>query len=320
MAAPPPPPPPSRKANVPIDECLFGGSSDSNNNDDAVSLPELRRIASLGIVDQGSFRGIAWRLLLGYISPNRLEWNAVLTEQRTLYCDLIQGFFSHSTDNGNDLRGHHGKRAAVRRKQREEERKQREEERLEQERQREQVDRVLTQLEKASLTDDTDTKQANTSTSSSQDETVSMECDAGENNQEEEVIPTPPSKDGSTQCVPSRIREQWKRSGRDSSVLVEISNGHSNVLLIPEDESSKWEQFYENATLLDEIRKDVVRTHPDLFFFLEPEQNLGQRRHAAMERILFLWAKLNKGVSYILMCVYIYYIIGITHFQLCIII
>lgn len=53
----------------------------------------------------------------------------------------------------------------------------------------------------------------------------------------------------------------------------------------------------ENALLLDEIRKDVIRTHPDLRFFLEPREDLGQKRYAALERILFVWAKLNKGVS-----------------------
>jgi hypothetical protein len=56
----------------------------------------------------------------------------------------------------------------------------------------------------------------------------------------------------------------------------------------------------ENIQLLDEIRKDVIRTHPDLRFFLEPKDDLGQKRYAALERILFVWAKLNKGVSGIL--------------------
>ena len=55
----------------------------------------------------------------------------------------------------------------------------------------------------------------------------------------------------------------------------------------------------ENTFLLDEIRKDVIRTHPDLRFFLEPEEDLGQKRYAALERILFVWAKLNKGVRYV---------------------
>ena len=55
----------------------------------------------------------------------------------------------------------------------------------------------------------------------------------------------------------------------------------------------------ENALLLDEIRKDVIRTHPDLRFFLEPYEDLGQKRYAALERILYVWAKLNKGVRYV---------------------
>ncbi|KAL7530335.1 hypothetical protein ACHAXR_003433, partial [Thalassiosira sp. AJA248-18] len=55
----------------------------------------------------------------------------------------------------------------------------------------------------------------------------------------------------------------------------------------------------ENILLLDEIRKDVIRTHPDLRFFLEPNEDLGQKRYAALERILFVWAKLNKGVRYV---------------------
>ena len=66
-----------------------------------------------------------------------------------------------------------------------------------------------------------------------------------------------------------------------------------------DEESTTWSQFFENASLLDEIRKDVVRTHPDLTFFLEPMDDLGQRRYAAVERILFVWAKLNKGVRYV---------------------
>ena len=45
-----------------------------------------------------------------------------------------------------------------------------------------------------------------------------------------------------------------------------------------------------------EIRKDVVRTHPTLQFYTEPKDNLGIRRHAAIERILFIWAKLNGNL------------------------
>jgi hypothetical protein len=60
-----------------------------------------------------------------------------------------------------------------------------------------------------------------------------------------------------------------------------------------------FQQFLQDAKTLSEIRKDVVRTHPDLRFYLEPQDSLGIRRYAALERILFVWAKLNKGVRYV---------------------
>lgn len=68
----------------------------------------------------------------------------------------------------------------------------------------------------------------------------------------------------------------------------------AHIPLTPHEEADKDEK--ENLHLLDEVRKDVIRTHPDLRFFLEPNEDLGQKRYAALERILFVWAKLNKGV------------------------
>lgn len=151
--------------------------------------------------------------------------------------------------------------------------------------------------------------------------------------------------------IPFKVREQWRKSGRDPDLLsagmgrvasssviekylnvLHISNTgletpvypnpHGDPNWINKDADSdgyegvehsgnflskasstdgdidpKWTTLLENAFLLDEIRKDVVRTHPDLQFFLNPQKNLGLRRYAALERILFVWAKLNKGVS-----------------------
>ena len=104
--------------------------------------------------------------------------------------------------------------------------------------------------------------------------------------------------------VPIRIREEWKKSGHDFDFCFREDQDMNALLLTKpkkknsdDEDDTTWSQLFENATLLDEIRKDVVRTHPDLYFFLEPENNLGKRRYAAIERILFVWARLNKGVS-----------------------
>ena len=118
--------------------------------------------------------------------------------------------------------------------------------------------------------------------------------------------------------LPPKFRDQWKRSG----INLDAKIGHPsffesstaaalgmNQLRVPdfysntdteEEEGQQlcaFQTLLEDAKLLEEIRKDVVRTHPDLYFFLEPKENLGQRRYGALERILFVWAKLNKGVS-----------------------
>jgi hypothetical protein len=239
--------------------------------------------------------------------------------------------FSCAQDNGHELRGHHGKRAAQRRQQREEERKQREEE---EKRKTDDINDVLTKLEDTAVSGEQnttgknngeilETRKEDTAQSDSSKKGISESSENPNDRKDKEVLPTPPTKDGSSECVPQRIREQWKKSGRDSSVLVEMSNGHYNTLLVVDNQGKamstfskkhsdedKWILFYENAALLDEIRKDVIRTHPDLYFFLEPEDNLGQRRYAAMERILFVWAKRNIGVS-IHMCVCVLLLLSI---------
>lgn len=92
-------------------------------------------------------------------------------------------------------------------------------------------------------------------------------------------------------------------SGKDEAVELcrkdssDCTTEKSPIVLSPSQDLDE----EENILLLDEIRKDVIRTHPDLRFFLEPNEDLGQKRYAALERILYVWASLNKGVSTILM-------------------
>lgn len=57
----------------------------------------------------------------------------------------------------------------------------------------------------------------------------------------------------------------------------------------------KWREHQSDRDLRREIHKDVIRTRPELQFFLEAD---GARRDA-MKRILFVYAKLNPGVRYV---------------------
>jgi len=306
----------------------------------AISIPELRRLASQGIGDAGSHRAVAWRVLLNVLPPNVSEWKESLLEQRTLYRNLVAELFVEPEHDGNELRGHHGKKqskakrefhqrmAAAAAATEEEEQNQ---EPLPESPTRQQEDHKAIRAVNVLRGDKQNGAESENQTSESQHDKITDQTD-GETQLEPPRTPTNQKKlfvnwDGNEeQEVPPQIREQWRRSGRDANALESIRRQDSpmNTLLVMDnppltgDPSSarrdrvaanadplgtetdnKWFQFFENASLLDEIRKDVVRTHPDLYFFLEPEENLGQRRYAAIERILFVWAKLNKGVRYV---------------------
>ncbi|GMI53033.1 hypothetical protein ScalyP_jg885, partial [Parmales sp. scaly parma] len=42
---------------------------------------------------------------------------------------------------------------------------------------------------------------------------------------------------------------------------------------------------------------DVVRTHPDISFFIDPLHS--SSRLSALERILYVWSALNRGIGYV---------------------
>lgn len=61
-------------------------------------------------------------------------------------------------------------------------------------------------------------------------------------------------------------------------------------------DESAWPTYYQDLALMDEIQKDVVRTHPDINFFNSDPQGSCQ---AVMQRILFVYAKKQPLVRYV---------------------
>lgn len=80
------------------------------------------------------------------------------------------------------------------------------------------------------------------------------------------------------------------RSGRGSGEL-DVSLGSS------QDRLPTRPRFDADRSLFNEIRKDVVRTHPDQNFY--QDQTFGTARYDALLRILFIYAKTNSGTRYI---------------------
>jgi Rab-GTPase-TBC domain len=96
------------------------------------------------------------------------------------------------------------------------------------------------------------------------------------------------------QCnlLPTEIMQEWRRRGKDAHVLVNVTKGINALDWNKVDRNT----FLQGAVLLDEIHKDVVRTHSDLSFYLD---NKGQRRYAALERILFTYGQYHPGIRYV---------------------
>jgi hypothetical protein len=300
----------------------------------------LRKIASQGVMDEGPYRAIAWRVLLEYVPHKDISntWKRDLPPQRTSYASFVSDYFLQSTalDPGRELRGNHSKKLQTQRQRQEYEKVQR----LDYESESESHDLSAHNNEDSNGSLGEEDIVAAVSSSDSKDSSSSPSSRAAavlarQTSSASSLFTTTASTTILDQ-LPPKFKEQWKKSGIsiDSTKSTQATNMALgiNQLVIPqvlleyteddeinddnedndneasqEAQSTKdaaaqkaFDQILEHAQLLEEIRKDVVRTHPDLFFFLEPNNNLGLRRYAALERILFVWAKLNKGVSVIL--------------------
>lgn len=78
-------------------------------------------------------------------------------------------------------------------------------------------------------------------------------------------------------CVPNPLDVSWKQSNPSADAL-------------PTNES-QWSRDFGDSLLRDIIWKDTERTHSSIPFFVQNRD--------AMARILFVYAKLNKGVEYV---------------------
>ncbi|CAD5193265.1 unnamed protein product [Musa acuminata subsp. malaccensis] len=62
--------------------------------------------------------------------------------------------------------------------------------------------------------------------------------------------------------------------------------------------SSVWNQYFQEAEILEQIDRDVKRTHPDMDFFCGGS-SLAKSNQEALRRILIIFAKLNPGIKYV---------------------
>ncbi|KAI3424612.1 Rab-GAP TBC domain-containing protein [Psidium guajava] len=165
-----------------------------------INVGELRRIASSGIPDSAGVRPAVWKLLLGYLPPDRGLWSSELAKKRSQY----KNFKAEVLTNPSEI-----------------------------------------------------TRRLDKSTS----------CDNDESKFQRRGI--------------------LKRS--------EITHGEHPLSL---GQNSIWNQFFQDAEILEQIDRDVKRTHPDMDFF-SGDSAYAKSNQDALRNILTVFAKLNPGIRYV---------------------
>uniref|UniRef100_A0A6N2MVI5 Rab-GAP TBC domain-containing protein n=1 Tax=Salix viminalis TaxID=40686 RepID=A0A6N2MVI5_SALVM len=62
--------------------------------------------------------------------------------------------------------------------------------------------------------------------------------------------------------------------------------------------SSIWNQFFQDSEIIEQIDRDVKRTHPDMLFF-SGDSSFAKSSQEALRNILIVFAKLNPGIRYV---------------------
>ncbi|KAL1542992.1 TBC1 domain family member 13-like [Salvia divinorum] len=75
----------------------------------------------------------------------------------------------------------------------------------------------------------------------------------------------------------------------------EISHGEHPLSL---GKTSIWNQFFQETEVVEQINRDVMRTHPDIHFF-SGDSAFAKSNQEALRSILIVFAKLNPGIRYV---------------------
>ncbi|XP_074587112.1 uncharacterized protein LOC141842999, partial [Curcuma longa] len=62
--------------------------------------------------------------------------------------------------------------------------------------------------------------------------------------------------------------------------------------------TSVWNQYFQEAEILEQIDRDVKRTHPEMEFFCG-DSSIAKTNQEALRRILIIFAKLNPSITYV---------------------
>ncbi|XP_008808195.1 TBC1 domain family member 13 isoform X2 [Phoenix dactylifera] len=89
--------------------------------------------------------------------------------------------------------------------------------------------------------------------------------------------------------------EEFNCKGSGLLQRSEITDGEHPLSL---GKTSIWNQYFQDTEIIEQIDRDVKRTHPDMLFF-SGDSSFAKSNQEALRRILTVFAKLNPGIRYV---------------------
>jgi len=106
----------------------------------------------------------------------------------------------------------------------------------------------------------------------------------------EELIVRPGSEDGS-----ARNADAAEEPLEGALAAVDVTHDDHPL---SQGSTSVWNAFFRDVEVMEQIERDVMRTHPDMHFF-SGDKSQAVRHRKEMQRALFVYAKLNPGLTYV---------------------
>ncbi|KAG4387612.1 hypothetical protein GLYMA_11G255600v4 [Glycine max] len=170
-----------------------------------IDMRELRRVASQGIPD-AALRPTLWKLLLGYLPPDRALWFSELTKKRSQYKNFKDDLLMNPSE----------------------------------------ITRRMYNSNSNSAAHDIDDAKSDTQT--------------------------------------RLLLSRSQITHQDHP----LSLGKTSI----------WNQFFQDTEIIEQIDRDVKRTHPDIDFF-SGDSHFAKSNQEALKTILIIFAKLNSGIRYV---------------------
>ncbi|CAD6228604.1 unnamed protein product [Miscanthus lutarioriparius] len=104
---------------------------------------------------------------------------------------------------------------------------------------------------------------------------------------------------------PVEIARQVQTEGHHNVSAEDVDNGFLHRSEVTREEhplslgkTSAWNQFFEYSEIMEQIDRDVKRTHPDMHFFCG-DSSFAKSNQESLKNVLLIFAKLNAGIRYV---------------------